>query len=265
MPSRSSACEPSSARRAEVAEDLYLSRGSGEAAFRCDANQTFGEVDLFSEIARALRIASNHVVVDVCCGAGQHALRYAALAFRAIGYDFSRAAVESARARGSDAHVADAAFLPLDDGSVDCLACTFGVYYLSDVEAALCEWKRVLAVGGRIAVSGPARGTNAELYAFHAEATGEGPSDADTMALGYVEDVVFPALVGLGFSDVRLTEIVNPVRFPDAAAFLEYWRSTSLFLRSKSVDFERGRSLLAGHRGTFEVVKRVTIVSGTRG
>jgi SAM-dependent methyltransferase len=264
MPSHSSAGNASVHNRADIATDLYLQGGARDASDRCDTNDRLGAWDLFAEHVRVLRIEPHHTVVDVCAGAGQHVVKFARLAARAVGYDFSEAAVEEARRRGADASVADAAALPLPDGSVDALSCAFGVYYLPNLNAAIQEWSRVLKPGGRIAISGPAHGTNAELYAFHQRATGEGPSDADTMALGYIDDVVGPALQAGPFLEVVVQTFVNPIEFPDANAFLTYWRGTSLFLRSEHRDVESGMRLLAGHHGMLRVTKRVSIASATR-
>jgi ubiquinone/menaquinone biosynthesis C-methylase UbiE len=264
MPNHSSACDPSSPDRGQIAAELYLRGSSRDASHRCDTNDRLGKHSLLAELVKVLRVEPGHTVVDVCAGAGQHVVEFARLSSRAIGFDFSEAAVAEACRRGAEAYVADAAALPLPDGSVDALNCAFGVYYLKDLAAAVSEWKRVLRPGGRLAISGPGRGTNLELYSFHERATGEGPSDADTMAWGYIDECVRPELVAAGFSDVAVETFVNPIEFPDASAFLDYWRSTSLFLRSKRPDVESGARLLVGWEGPLSVTKRVSIASATR-
>jgi SAM-dependent methyltransferase len=263
MPNHSNACDSSSADRADIATALYIEGGARSASNRCDINHRLGTRDLFTELARALHLERHHTVVDVCAGAGQHVVRYVPLVARAVGFDFSEAAVAEARQRGAEAYVADATSLPLADGSIDALSCAFGVYYLADLGAALREWARVLKPGGRLVICGPAQGTNTELYAFHLQATGEGPSDADTMAVGYIDDVVGPALRAAPFSDITVESFVNPIEFPDAGAFLDYWRSTSLFARSARADVETGARLLATHSGALRVTKRVSIASAT--
>jgi SAM-dependent methyltransferase len=263
MPNPSSACDPSSFDRAGIAHALYIGGGARDASSRCDTNDRLGTRDLFAELARSLRLDPHHTLVDVCCGAGQHLVKYTPLVARAIGYDFSAAAVAEARARGVDAAVADAAALPLDDASVDAVSCAFGVYYLHDPHAAIREWARVLRPGGRVVICGPARDTNVELYEFHRQATGADPSDADRAAWGYVDDIVAPALRIGGFADVTVDLFVNPIEFPDAQAFLDYWTHTSLFLRSTGASSDDGARVLAVRPGPFRITKRESIAHAT--
>jgi len=122
------------------------------------------------------------------------------------------------------------------------------VYYLPDVSAALCEWHRVLCPGGRLVISGPAPGTNAELYEFHRRATGRGPSDADLMAVGFVDGQVLEVMERAGFQGIRLFHVTNRVTFPDANSFLDYWLSTSLFARTSGAKPEEDLHWLPGIR-----------------
>ena len=49
-----------------------------------------------------------------------------------------------------DLHAMDAAALEFRAGYFDALACSFGLFFLSDMPAALREWRRVLRPGGRL-------------------------------------------------------------------------------------------------------------------
>ncbi|HEV3051548.1 MAG TPA: methyltransferase domain-containing protein [Longimicrobium sp.] len=261
-----------SVRRDQAAEHLYLQRGAGEASHRCDANTRFAARDLGEEMLARLDLRPGMRVADVGCGAGQHLLRFAeavAPGGEAVGYDFSPDAVAQAQARGARAEVADGAALPVPDASFDALASSFAVYYLPDLAAALAEWHRVLRPGGVAAVSGPAQGTNQELYDFHRAVTGHPPSDVDRMAIGYVETEVRDGLTAAGFQDVRVETFDNPIRFPDAEAFLAYWTATSLFIRSvpdgeREDARRRGEAALAQRTEPPVVTKRVAIAVGRR-
>lgn len=261
-----------SVRRDQAAEHLYLRRGAGEAAHRCDANTRFAARDLGEEMLARLALRPGTRVVDVGCGAGQHLLRFAqavAPGGEAVGYDFSADAVAQTRARGARAEVADGAALPVPDASFDALASSFAVYYLPDLARALAEWRRVLRPGGVAAIAGPARGTNQALYEFHRAVTGHPPSDVDRMAIGYVETEVRDGLLAAGFHDVRVETFDNPIRFPDAEAFLDYWTATSLFIRSvpegeRDDARRRGETALARRTEAPVVTKRVAIAVARR-
>jgi len=268
MPNRSKISDCSS--RSEIADELYQHRGAGEAAARCDGNVRFGAHDLADELVGHLALGPGLTVVDAGCGAGQHVERFSGEVGpdgSALAFDYSADAVASARARGVAAEVADAANLPLANASVDALNCAFAIYYFPDLAAALAEFTRVLAPGGRLVISGPARDTNSELYAFHQAVTGAGPSDADQLALGYLEDTVVSALAGHGLAGVELHSFTNPIQYPTADDFLSYWSATSLFARTvdevdRATMIDQGRRQLAG--ASFTITKRVSILTCVR-
>jgi ubiquinone/menaquinone biosynthesis C-methylase UbiE len=205
-------------------------------------------------------------LLDLCCGAGAHLARFSARVApggQALGVDFSEDAVARARAAGCEAVAGDATALPMvADAWATSANCAFGIYYLDDIDAALREWHRVLRPGGTLVISGPAEGTNAELYAFHERATGSGPSDADTLAVRVMASLG-ERLTAAGFSDVRTHELTNPVRFAPAD-FLAYWTSTSLFARTNGAREEQGRALAERGEIPDRVTKRVRIVIARR-
>lgn len=255
--------------RKTVADHLYLDRGPTEASARCDVNAQFGAVDLCDEMLRHLELKAGESVVDVGCGSGQHLSRFAEVVGsegRAQGFDFSPGAVEKTRARGLQAEVADGANLPVEDETFDKLSSSFAIYYLPDASITVREWCRVLRRGGRAAISGPAEGTNAELYDFHKLITGEGPADTDIMALGYVAALDGP-MADAGFKDVEVITFDNPIAFPTAEHFITYWSNTSLFARSvedgdRETVLESGRNKLAGKSGPHVITKRISIAKG---
>lgn len=265
MPNHSNASGCCSETRRQIAENLYLQRGAADASKRCDVNSKLGDFDLALAISEALGLAPGRRVIDVGCGSGQHLLAFAQIVGSTVwGFDFSLDAVANANRRGAKAVVADAAELPIPAGAVDAVACSFAIYYHPKLFDVLEEFARVLAPGGRVAISGPARGTNSELYEFHRRATGANPSDADLMALGYVEEHVAVALSEhSAFTDVGTHLYTNRIRFPDGRAFLDYWASTSLFARTPGATLEQGMAALAD-RHVYEVTKRIAVATATR-
>jgi SAM-dependent methyltransferase len=94
-------------------------------------------------------------VLDVGCGAGAALAPAAARARSAVGVELSPEMAERARAAapGAEVHVGDASRLDFDDGSFDVVLSAFTVFFMPDPTAALREWRRVLAPGGRFVLS----------------------------------------------------------------------------------------------------------------
>ena len=88
-------------------------------------------------------------VLDLCCGTGDIALRFAG---RVVGVDFTDEMLRVAQARelaGTWVR-ADALRLPFRDASFDVVSVGFGLRNLADIELGLREVYRVLRPGGRL-------------------------------------------------------------------------------------------------------------------
>ncbi|MEY2419356.1 MAG: hypothetical protein QOG90_2036 [Actinomycetota bacterium] len=98
---------------------------------------------------------------DVACGPGIVTMSLAARGAAVRASDFSPEMVKRAQARAEElgfgtlvtVEVADAAALPLADGSVDGAVSNFGVIFCPDIDGALAELARVTRVEGRLAVT----------------------------------------------------------------------------------------------------------------
>jgi len=103
----------------------------------------------------AARVGRGHRVLDVCTGHG--VLAGAALERGAIvsGLDFAEEVVAAATRNvpGAAFRQGDAQALPYPDASFEAVLCGYGLIHLSDPGQALAEMTRVLAPGGRLAVS----------------------------------------------------------------------------------------------------------------
>ncbi len=108
------------------------------------------------------RIRPGMHVLDVASGSGEPALtlaRVVGLRGRVTASDFVPGMLEVARQRAAAAALhnvdfveADTEDLPFPDNTFDAVTCRFGLYYAGDARRALCEMRRVLKPGHRVAL-----------------------------------------------------------------------------------------------------------------
>lgn len=102
------------------------------------------------------RYISHGLVVDLCCGTGDHLVSVKPERASAIGIDFSTAFLREAMVRqqsdgrkGITFVAADARMIPLASGSVSTLYSLAALYLVPGLEQVIAEISRVLKVGGR--------------------------------------------------------------------------------------------------------------------
>ncbi|WP_220135408.1 class I SAM-dependent methyltransferase [Nocardia gipuzkoensis] len=133
---------------------FYLASGRTTAADRRDAVAT-------------LRLGGAQKVLDIACGPGNFT-RYLSEALSgdgyAIGLDYSEPMLARAVADNAGPRVGylrgDARTLPFADGTFDAVCCFGALYLIPDPLVAAREMIRVLAPGGRIAITTSHRAAN---------------------------------------------------------------------------------------------------------
>jgi len=114
--------------------------------------------DAIGRVLEFLQATPGDRLLDAGCGAGVHAIRAARQGCLVDAIDFSRAALDDAEARAQSAGVLDQIrFLEEDltklsfgDGSYDKIFSWGVLIHIPEIERALDELARVLAVGGRL-------------------------------------------------------------------------------------------------------------------
>jgi demethylmenaquinone methyltransferase / 2-methoxy-6-polyprenyl-1,4-benzoquinol methylase len=93
-------------------------------------------------------------VLDACCGTGDLALAARRAGGNVIGVDFAERMLQRARQKSAEIDwvQGDLLALPFEDGAFDSATVGFGVRNLDDLERGLAELRRVLRVGGRLAI-----------------------------------------------------------------------------------------------------------------
>lgn len=122
---------------------------------RSDAQDYVGRL-LVDKIATIRRHLQPGLLVDLCCGNGEHLFALADLGVESLGIDFSRPFVQHAREKAENLglnhvrfEVGDARALPLADGSVSTLYSLSSLYAVPGLDEVMAETGRVLRPGGR--------------------------------------------------------------------------------------------------------------------
>jgi SAM-dependent methyltransferase len=155
-------------------------------------------------------------VLDVACGPGDVAGQAAARGARATGLDIAEAMCVQARRhhpsvtfRQGDAHA-----LPFPDGAFDAVVASLAVPHFGRPEHAVAEFRRVLASGGRVALTTWDAPERARLVGVLVDAVREVgvvalpeiPAGPDFFR--FADPAAFEALVGgAGFTDVEVSTV----------------------------------------------------------
>jgi ubiquinone/menaquinone biosynthesis C-methylase UbiE len=214
-------------------------------------------------VVQAARIVPGIRVLDVACGSGEPSISIATLLKengQVVGMDMAEAPLQVARERAQKRGLRNTEFLrgdvhalPFEDESFDRVTSRLGVMFFSDLGKALSEMRRVLKVGGRVALLawgameqpyfdttiGTARRLRPEL---------EVPATARQMFKFGVPDTLGAALRKAGFAEVD--EQTQRLRWDWHGSAKEMWD----YFRSITVPF---RALLEKVEGDAEVQQAV--------
>ena len=172
------------------------------------------------ELPARLALAPGARVLELACGSGRvtrHLLAALPEGATLMATDVSTAMLSQAQqALGADLRVswreADATALPFANGSFDAVACQFGLMFFPDKALGLREMHRVLAPGGRMAVS---VWDSREENPFAAESTRvvhqffpvDPPAFYDIPFAMYDRPALKALAEGAGFTEVRVTAL----------------------------------------------------------
>jgi SAM-dependent methyltransferase len=221
-------------------------------------------------------------VLDVATGPGYVAAEAARKGATVCGVDVAEAMVAQAQAEHPSVEFrrADAQSLPFEDGAFDAVVCNFGLPHFGRPEMAVAEGARVLAPGGRLALTTWDVPAEMRMFGVFLEAVAEaggGPPDGlppGPDVFRFSDDGEFRRLLegqDLVDVDVRRIAFTHPV-----SSFGDFWRAlqrgtvrmASLVLGQSEETRERIRAALErrlaiyGNDGRFDLPVSVKLASG---
>lgn len=190
-------------------------------------------------VLEATDLREGERVLDVAAGSGALSLMAARRGARVTAVDFSPGMVERLTARASgldlDVEVAvmDGQALELEDGGFDAAYSNFGVIFFPDRVQGFREMARVLAPGGRAAVTGWSRPERVGFFRAFRTALGEAfpdlpPPEEPPAAFSLADPERFEEEMRAGgFEDVEVHPVTRTWSFPDPVAVWEAMTTTN--------------------------------------
>jgi ubiquinone/menaquinone biosynthesis C-methylase UbiE len=127
--------------------------------------QVFGDfavatrIDMAEQLARMVRAGGADRAIDLACGPGTLALRFARHVRWICGLDLTPAILDRARRSAAaqrlanlDFALGDAQALPFADGSLDIAVTSYSLHHFPDPARAIGEMARVVKSGGRVGI-----------------------------------------------------------------------------------------------------------------
>jgi ubiquinone/menaquinone biosynthesis C-methylase UbiE len=217
-------------------------------------NRQSQEVDLVAWIFERARINPTDRILELCCGTGGQTLRMLDSLDengRVVALDLSATALETlaGKASGEKSPNLTTVQASLDELSpalersgfrrpaFDLVFCAYGLYYSQNPRSTLHEASTWLKPHGRIAVVGPFGPNNNQLFEM-VEASGVTLAEAVvSSSRRFMLETVVP-WAALQFATVRISTMVNPVRWATPERVLNYWQNTTFYDAARKPAFE---------------------------
>jgi len=229
---------------------------------RIGVHEKYAKYEINDWIMKIVSPKKGERILDVGCGDGKQAIVYAKKVGGkglVVGVDVSKNLLCKAAEKAKQEkvkiqlmkHDANSRF-NFEDNFFDVVSCCFVLYYLTDVRKFFRAVKRVLKKGGRIFITSPTVRNAKEMIRLHSKVTSRKVSQFREKR---TRDVIIP-LVKKHFKNVRIRIFNNPVTFPSAKAFIDYYKSTLLLEESSKRKKERERYVKKMEKEVEKIVRR---------
>jgi ubiquinone/menaquinone biosynthesis C-methylase UbiE len=247
---------------------------SSNLSGRVAANKAFAGADFDGWMHALVAELNCNQVLDLCCGTGNQLLLYAGRpeCSRIVGVDLSVDSLDTAARRLEEAGYAGSLDLTntgmeqvfeapdIAEESFTLTSCCYGLYYAEDVPAVVEGMVAHLAPGGSVFIVGPYGPNNQGFFDLLRRHTILPPL-VERSASSFMPDELVPFLEQR--TTVRTETFVNPVRYPDTDAVIDYWRKTTFHDSSIEEDVRADVAAHVATHGCFVIEKHVMAAIGT--
>ena len=230
---------------------------------RIKANEGYGKNDLNALATALLDLRPGESVLDIGCGTGKFLCDFARQVGpdgAVMGLDVDDKALSAARSRGvkegfefelACAHM-DNIGAELDKRTFDAAVCCYALYYATDASATIEAVARSLVEDGRFLIVGPHVGNNREFLELIGRSGGKAEP---AIRQDFMDGIVAPTCERL-FKGIERSPFENAITYPNAAAVVDYWKSTAYFDPEAEASLTRNLEAHFAEHAEFVIKKR---------
>ena len=231
---------------------------------RIDTHKKYSTYDIHEWILEKVSLKNGEKLLDIGCGTGEQLLRFAKKYpnSKIIGLDVAEKSLKIIEEECSKNNIRNIEMIlgEMDDlptllgstNSFDVVNSCFAMYYSKNIDKLISNITDILKPNGRLFICGPIPGNNAELIKFQEEI-----SNFVSKELRFVMTEVILPVVLKKFGNVTEYHFNNPIKFPNAAALIDYWKAYPLFDSFAEEVFANSAKKFFEQNSQFVTTKRV--------
>lgn len=215
--------------------NLDKAQDSSALKNRIHINEKHSQGNLNDWIFSLFHLKSDSKVLDICCGRGNQTFIFSEICKNGVVYalDISKESLEDINSKKyanistllMDVDNIDT--ISLDEGSLDCVHCAYGLYYSKKPKMVIRKVYSLLKSGGIFVVVGPADDNNSELFNF-IEKLYKIDKDIIFSSRDFMNTIVLPECTKL-FSNVETSHFTNKITYPDSDSLYTYIKSSTMY------------------------------------
>jgi len=203
-----------------------------------------GTLDLNQWIDSQLNFTTNCRILELCCGTGSQTQLLVNKSRSVVASDISEKSLEVLNsniimefATNLQTIQGDIDYINFENNSFDIIFCAYGIYYSKNLKALLNKFNKWLTTYGMIIIVCPYGNNNKDIFNLLRNSEVVIDEFSNYVSSLYVYNELLPQLLELKNTTIIKTA-VNEVVWNTPNQFLNYWRNTTFYDRSKEKQVE---------------------------